>query len=418
MREAPTPSFAQQIGVLDIGTSKIACIVAERAAGPGGSLKVVGFGHQRSRGIKAGVVVDLDQAELAVRAAVGQAERLAGTRLDAVHVGVACGRLKSHVFKGRVAVPRGVVGEREVEALYRGARGFAERDGRSLVLLNQLDFRLDDVGGIREPLGLAACQLGADLHAVTADEAPLRNLLLLLERCDLAADGLIPTGLASALSATSADERRLGVTCIDIGGGSTTIAIFVDGRFVHTDTVPVGGNHLTFDIARDLITPLAEAERIKTLYGTLTVAASDEHERIAYPGADETEPIRHETTKARLSSLVRHRFGALLELVNERLERSGVAAVAGERVVVTGGASQTLGLAEFAANIMQRPVRVARPAGLAGLPGSAVSPSLAAVLGLVSGAVGSEHRLEVSSGGPGLGQGYLARVERWLRESF
>lgn len=408
----------RRFGVLEIGSSKICCVIVEVEAQGGAPARAIGFGHTRSHGIKSGVVVDLGEAEQAVRAAVAQAERAAGVRLETVHVAVACGRLCSRVFTGRVNLERGVVDDRDIESLYRGARSFVERDGRSLVHLNRLDYVLDDLPGIREPRGMAARQLAAELHAVTADEAPLRNLLLLLERCELGADSLVPSGLASALSATSADERRLGVTCVDIGGGVTTVAMFAEGHFVHTDAIPVGGKHVTFDIARDLITPLAEAERIKTLYGTLAVAASDEHERFAYPGADETEPIRHETTKARLGSLVRQRYAALLELVRERVERSPAVAAAGEQIVITGGAGQMLGLAEFAANVVGRPVRIARPAGLQGMPGTAASPSLAAVIGLVEVASGAGQRLEVRSSAPVLGESYLGKVERWLRESF
>lgn len=408
----------RRIGVLEIGTSKICCIIAEPDADQPGSLRAIGFGHTRSAGIKAGVVVDLDAAEGAVRAAVAQAERAAGARLETVHVAIACGRLKSQLFTGRVAVERGVVGDRDIEALYRGGRSYVERDGRLLVHLNRLDYLLDSVAGIRDPRGMAGRQLAGELHAVTADEAPLRNLLLVLERCDLTAEGLVPTALASALATTSVDERRLGVTCIDIGGGVTTIAMFANGHFVHTDAIPVGGKHVTFDIARDLITPLAEAERIKTLYSTLAVAASDEHERIAYPGADETELIRHETTKARLCSLVRQRFSSLLAMARERIKQSAAASVSGEHVVITGGASQTLGLAEFAANALGRPVRIARPGPLAGLPGSSAGPSLSAAVGLVAAAGVHDHRLDLRPEAGVLGQSYLGRVERWLRESF
>jgi cell division protein FtsA len=411
-------SGRRPISVLDIGTSKVSCIIAEADMSAAGGKRAVGFGYHQARGIKAGVVADLEEAEASVRAAVGQAERAAGVRIERVHLGVACGRLKSQIFKGQIPIQSGGVAERDIASLYRGAREFVERDGRSLVMLNRLDFRLDDAGGIRDPRGMAAKMLGADMHAVTADAAPLRNLLVLLERCELTAESLVPTALASALAVASPDERRIGVTCLDIGGGVTTIAMFADGHFVHTDVIPVGGKHLTFDISRELVTPLAEAERIKTLYATLAVAASDEHEPIAYPGADETEPTRHETSKARLSVLARQRVGDLLALVRERMAQADAAAVAGEHVVVTGGASQALGLAEFAANILGRPVRVARPTGLAGLPGAGANPSLSAAVGLVAAAGAPEYRVEVRPETAVLGRSYLGRVERWLRESF
>src|SRR5690606_34757070 len=261
---------------------------------------VVGFGHQRSRGVKAGVVVDLDEAEQAVRAAVAQAERMAGVRLEEVIVGAACGRMRSTHFVAHADIASGYVRESDIKRLKAAGRAYAERDGRLLIYLDRLGWRIDGAAGIRDPKGMAGQRLSADLHAITADDAPLRNLVLLIERCYLSFSRAIPSPLASALAVTSEEERRLGITCLDIGGGMTTISVFSDGRFLFADTVPVGGNHMTFDIARELRTPLAEAERIKALYGTLVAAGSDEHEVITYSLAGEEEPALHHTTKARL----------------------------------------------------------------------------------------------------------------------
>ena len=266
------------VGLLDIGTFKVACLIVaagERAPSNGHAGvpgRVIGVGHQRSRGVKAGVITNLDEAEAAVRATIAQAERMAGVTLEEVLVSVSCGRLSSQNFAASAAVESGTVSDDDVERVLAGGRSYAEREGRTLVHLNRIGFRLDGVSGIPDPRGMAARRLAADLHAVTGDEAPIRNLLLVIERCYLNASGLIPSALASAIAATSEEERRLGVTCIDIGGGATTLAVFAEGRFLFTDTVTVGGSHITFDIARTLQTPLAEAERIKALYGTLVGA--------------------------------------------------------------------------------------------------------------------------------------------------
>ncbi len=329
------------LGLLDIGTSKVCCLIAvadPSAAppdGPGGEMpyRVAGIGHQRSRGVKAGVIVDLDEAEQAVRAAVGQAERMAGFRLDEVVLGVSCGRLRSRHFAAHAEIATGKVLDSDIRRLMAAGRAYPERDGRLAVYFDRLAYRLDGAPGARDPNGMACRRLSADFHAVTADEAPLRNLLLLVERCYLGVAGTIPSPLASALAVTSGEERQLGITCLDIGAGMTGIAVFADRQFLFTDTVPVGGNHLTFDIARELRTPLAEAERIKALYGTLVSARSDEHEVITYPLAGEDEPALHHTTKARLRSVLQPRIEGLLALVKERLQRSDVAKYAGERVV-------------------------------------------------------------------------------------
>ncbi len=302
------------VGLLDVGTSKIVCLIAapqarsrEAGGGPGG-LRVYGVGHQRSRGLKAGVITDLEAAEQAVRDAVSQAERMAGVELDEVFLSVSCGRLRSHNFAANADVEAGVVTDNDIARVLAGGRAYAEREGRTLVHLNRYGFRLDGSAGVREPRGMAARKLSADLHAVTADDAPLRNLMLVVERCYLSVAGIVATPYASALAATSEEERRLGVTCIDIGGGATTIAVFSEGQFLYTDAIPVGGNHITFDIARNLQTPLAEAEQIKALYGTLVGAPSDEHEAFSFPLAGEEDGALAHTTKARLTTVIRPRM--------------------------------------------------------------------------------------------------------------
>ncbi len=408
------------VGILDIGTSKVAAAVL--LAGEGASAAapptLIGLGLQRSKGVKAGVLTDLDEAEGAVRAAISQAERAAGVHLDRVIVQVACGRLKSQHFSANADVPAGIVSDRELEEISKGARDFAERDGRTLLHLNRLGYRLDGAVGARDPRGLAARHVSAQLHAVTADEAPLRNLLLLIERCYLVCDGLVAAPYASGLAATTAEERDLGVTCIDMGAGTTSIGLFTDGRFVGADVIPVGSQHITFDIAKALQTPLVEAERIKTLYGTLVTAQSDEHEQIPYPLAGDEDDATYETTKARLTEIIRPRVAQILSLVRERLSGNGAAAYAGEKVVVTGGASQILGTAEFTANELGRPVRLGRPSPLPGLSASVAGPQFSTLAGLAISAVARDEDLSPARNRSGLAQGYLNRVGSWLKGGF
>lgn len=407
------------VGLLDIGSFKFAClIVADTGAGGSNAFRVVGVGHQRSRGVKAGVITDLDEAEAGIRAAIAQAERMAGVTLEEVLVSISCGRLKSQNFAASAEVESRVVSQEDIARVMAGGRAHAEREGRTLVHLNRLGFRLDGVSGMRDPLGMAARKITADLHAVTADDAPVRNLLMVIERCYLNVAGLIPSGLASAIAATTEEERRLGVTCIDIGGGSTTLAIFAEGQFLFTDTVPVGGSHITFDIARILQTPLAEAERIKALYGTLVGAPSDEHEVISYPVAGMEDGVMAQTTKARLSVVIRSRFEALISLVRARMESGAVAAHAGEHMVLTGGSSQLVGAAEFAANVFNRPVRVSRPQVLSGQPPAMSGPAFATVVGLLAAGVQAGNEAAAYRERDHLVQGYLGRVGEWLKQGF
>lgn len=425
MMRSPRHPGGPVLGLLDVGTSKVAClVVALEPRGPSilsgmqSAFRVLGIGHQRSRGLKAGVITDLNEAETAVRAAVDHAERMAGVTLDEVYVSLACGRLRSETFAANADVDGGIIADRHIDRVLEGARAYAERDGRMLVHMNRVGYRLDGAPGGRDPRGLAAGRLTVDLHTVTADDAPVRNLMQLVDRCHLGISGLVVTPYASALAATSAEERRLGVTVIDIGGGVTSIALFADGRLVHADTLPVGGHHLTFDIARGLQTPLAEAERIKVLYGTLSTAPSDGREAFSFPLAGEDEGHLSQTTKAALSEILRPRMASLVGLVDERLEQSGMRHWAGDRIVLTGGASQLVGCGGFVANLLGAPVRVSGPDAAASLPGSIAVAAFSTVVGLVAAAAAGEGLVAARQDRNVLSQGYLSRVGTWLREGF
>jgi len=378
------------VGVLDIGSSKVACLILQAAdADESGAPRVAGIGHQRSRGMKAGFIADLEEAAQAVEAAVGQAERMAGTRLGQVLLGVSCGRLRSQTFCGRAVLEDRLVAEQDLSRLDRLAREFAQRDGGALVWMNRTSCRINDEP-VEDPHGRAGRALAADFHAVTADEPPVRSLLQLLERCGLAAHGLVPCGYASALAATAEEERSAGIVSIDVGAGTTAIAAFGAGHFLFADSIPVGGNHLTYDISRALGCSLADAERIKTLYGTMVSSVSDEREVIGYQVSGESAPALHHATKARLAEIVRHRIGALLQLVRERLEGGGVRRYGAERIVITGGTSQLPGMERFAAEVLGVPVRVRRPVPLPGMPGSVFSPAFSTAIGLALATRGTE----------------------------
>jgi cell division protein FtsA len=408
-------------GLLDIGTSKTvaAVIVAEIVPGaPELSLRLAGLGLQRSKGMKAGVLTDLDEAESVVRAVIGQAERAAGISVGSFTVSVACGRLSSVHCTARTDVDTGYVTDEDLARLATAGESYAERGGRSLIHLNRLGYEVDGAGGVKDPKGLSARHLSAALHAVTADEAPLRNLLVLIERCYASCDGLVAAPYASGLAVTTEEERQFGVTCIDFGAGTTSIALFADGLFVGTEVIPVGAHHLTYDIARALQTPLVEAERIKTLYGTLLNAQSDEHESFSYPITGEDEDASYETTKARLTDILRPRAQQLLGLVRERLALNAASRYAGDKIVLTGGASRLLGLTEFVANELGRPVRLGRPTDLAGLSASLSGPQLATLSGMAMIATRGSNELSAPHGRKALNQGYLGRVGTWLKRGF
>lgn len=411
------------IGLLDIGSAKVCCAIIERSWPAGRNalpaVRVLGVGHQRSQGVKAGMVVHLDHAEAAVRAAVGQAERMADVTLEDVIATVSCGRLKSAHMTAHADLEAGFVRPQDLDRLTKGARQYAARDDRSLVHMNRIAYALDGETGMRDPLRLAGQRLSATWHAVTADVKPLHNLSLLIDRAYLSVRQYVPSSLAAALAATTSEERQLGVTCVNIGAGCIDIAAFGDGQYLYTDTIPIGGSHLTYDIARILTTPLAEAERIKTLYGTLVGARSDENELIQYALAGECEGEVHQTTRAEVHRVLYPRVESQLRTLRERLAQSdAAAATAGPNIVLSGGGSQLIGLVDMAVRELDRPVRIGNVPGVSGLPASMNSPAFSAVVGMACVPPIAATQTYQASPARAVGGGYLDRMEQWLRESF
>jgi len=296
------------------------------------------------------------------------------------------------------------------------ARKHVERDGRTLLHMNCISYRLDGTTGIGHPIGLAGRTLGSDLHAVTADEAPLRNMLHVLERAYLTGSGLVPAPYVSALAATTGEERQLGILSLDMGAGTTSLATFAKGHLLSNDVVPIGGNHATFDIAQTLSASVYEAERIKKDHVTLARAAGDDQDVIAYALADEEAGAASSTTKGEVRAIVRDRMLLLLGDVAGRLERSNVARYA-KRIVLTGGASQQAGLSELVEDFFARPVRMAQIQPVGGLPAGFASPAYSTVVGLVQVALDPTAGTHWEQGGLEA-TGYLQRMGQWLRESF
>jgi cell division protein FtsA len=407
------------VGVLDVGTSKAVCLIATlpRSGGNRDQARVLGLGVQPTRGLKGGVVIALDEAEQAVRGAVAQAERAAGVRMEEVVVSVACGRSKSRTFTANTEIEGRVVASADIERLMTAARTHVERDGRMLLHMNCVSYRLDGATGIGEPLGLAGRTLGADLHAVTADEAPVHNLLQAVERAYLSTIALVPAPYASALAATTEEERQLGVLAIDIGAGTTTLAAFARGHLLSTGVVPAGGNHITLELAQALSAPVNEAERIKKDYGTLARGACDDHDLVSYALAGEDAPVRGEIHKGEVRTIVRGRMLRLFGQVAGHIERSGVAPLVMQRMVLAGGGSQLAGLGEFAADFFARPVRIARIEPFDGMPAGLEGPAFANSVGLIHAALDPSAGRRENGGGAAPG-GYLQRVGQWLREGF
>lgn len=407
------------IGLLDIGTAKTVCL-AVLAAGEGSRPAVLGVGVRPTRGLKAGVVVEMDGVEQAIRGAVTEAERSAGLRLSEVSLAVACGRLRAHSFQANAPVLKQQVGQTDVERLLQAGRAFAQRDGRALLDLRFLGFRIDGVSCASGVQGKPGRSIDADVMAITADEAPLRNLMHVLERAGLGLAGLVPAPWASGLAATRAEDREHGVLCVDMGAGTTQLSIFAQGHLLACDVLPVGGNHLTFDIARALSAPLPEAERIKCVYGTLLAGAGADEDAVTYalagPAGQHVGADLYQTTAGHVRHLIEARVASLLGLVAERIERAALPQFSQDLMVLTGGASALPGLAETAQRQFARPVHRAAMQPLEGLPAEFGGPAYATVVGMALVPPGLGVSLAQAPGARAAG-GYLQRMGQWLRGS-
>ena len=381
---------------------------------------MLGFGHHRAEGLKGGMVTHLDSAEHCIRSAVDEAERMAGVTVEDVHLAVTCGRLKSESFSASVALPTGIVREEDTLRLLAGGRQYAGRERRTVLHALPTSYRLDDNAGIRDPHGMCGERLVVDIHAVTADEVALRNVMLCVERCHLGVASLVAAPYASALSVITPDEAKLGVACVDFGAGTTTLSVFADGHFIHTDAIALGGNGITTDIARALAAPIEHAERLKTLHGSAFATPSDEREIITYPSMGEVEPrSMNQITKAQLAVIIRPRIEEILDFMRRRLAASAPASEGAQNLVLTGGGSQLTGLPELASNMFGRPVRLGRPRAMHGLAQGA-GPDFAVATGLLLQSARGDDRLSGRAEQRFLstGTGYLARVSDWIRDNF
>jgi cell division protein FtsA len=425
-----SPKRSALIAALDIGTAKVACLIARlKPRVPQEPLRrrthavdILGIGHMRARGIKAGTVIDLAEAEEAVRHAVAAAERMGGVELDAVIVSVSAGRLASELFTATVHVGGPTVTHADIERVLAAGSRHSLREGRVVMHSLPIGYALDDARGIRDPRGMLGKRLGVDMHVVCADAAALRNLMLTVEHCHLTVEAMVASPYMAGLAVLADDEADLGAAVVDMGAGTTTIAVFHGGHFVHTDAFAVGGHHITMDLARGLNANIADVERLKVLHGSVIGGVSDDRDVIAVPavGADEREPP-HLVSRATIIGIVKPRAEEILEMVRDRLNASPFAADPRGRVILAGGASQLTGMAELAARILGRQVRIGRPLGLSGLPEAAKGPAFAAAAGLLvyPQAAHLEHfEPRRTRQAAGAGSGYFARVGRWLRESF
>ena len=367
------------VTVLDVGSSKVVCLIGR--AGPG-SLRVVGAALRESHGIKSGTVTGLEQAEEAIREAVAAAENHADTRIQNVLISVSCGSPTSVNARAAIALDGALVSDAHLHALIREGRARCTLDGYEIIQVRPTTYVVDEARGVRDPRGMFCQRIGVAMHGVAVKPSPLQNLKLAVERCHLSVAGALFSAYASALSTLTADEKQLGATVIDMGGGVTSIAVFMEGEMVHADAVPMGGAHVTADLARMLAAPVSAAERIKTLYGAALGDIESGTDMVAVPQMGEDNDAQR-VPRSMLTRIIQPRLEEILGEVAQRLRASGFDVAAGRRAVITGGACQLAGMRELAQRILNKQVRIGRPQTLPGLPAASAGPDYATALGLL-----------------------------------
>jgi len=406
------------VAALDVGTTKVACFIAHM--GEGDDFHITGFGHHRSRGMRSGQVINLDEAEASVRAALEAAEQMSNSRIDSVFLNMSCGAPQSTRVDVELAVSGHQIRDNDVRRVLDHGSSQFDADEREMIHCIPTGYSIDGGNGILDPRGMYGDKLGVNIHLVTAAVGPSRNLVTVVDRCDLDIEDRVVSPYASGLACLVDDEKDLGVTIIDMGGGTTSLSVFMDSQVVHVDTLPIGGNHVTSDIAKGLSTPVAKAERLKTVYGSVMQSPGDARELLKVPlVGEEDEESANEVPKSMLVQIIQARMEETFEMVRNHLEVSGFAKQAGRRVVLTGGASQLEGVRDLAELILDKQVRLGRPRMIRGLPDSMSGPAFSTAVGLLRYGL-REHvaKPDYAAMMAAKNKRSFGRIGQWLRENF
>ena len=405
------------ITALDVGTTKIACLIARPM--DNGVAEVIGVGHQVSRGIKNGNIIDMVEVEDSIRTTVEAAEHMAGENVRDVVLCISGSIPESKLISFDVTVAGHEINNLDLKRALDPTWLYSQQgDNRQIIHTLPVAYSIDGNHGIKDPRGMFGAKLGVNMHIITASAGALRNITACVNRCHLDVYSQVVGSYATGLSCLVDDERELGVICIDMGGGTTDISVFFDGEVVYTESVPLGGNHVTNDIARGLSTSLAYAERMKTLYGSAIPSASDDQEIIKVPLVGEVDDGENQIPRSMLVGIIRPRIEEIFELVREKLEPTGFEKAGARRVVLTGGACQLPGLRELAAEMMDKQVRLGQPYYIKGLAESVSGPAFSASVGLIQFMLNERKAMSISSSlGIEAPSSKFSRIGKWLREN-
>ena len=413
------PKNERYIVGLDIGTTKISCVVAELREG--GGVEVVGLGTAPSRGLRKGVVVNLDATVDAVKSCVEEAEMMAGVAVDSATVGIAGGHIRSFNSRGVIAISGRdrTVSKEDMRRVMDAARAVSIPQDREILHVLPQEFVLDDQGGITQPLGMTGSRLEANVHIVTAATTSIQNLVTCVNRAGIEVRDTVLEQLAGAEAILTPDERDLGCAFIDIGGGTTDLAIFEKGSIWHTAVLPAGGDHFTNDLAVGLRTPIPDAERLKRKHGCSLATLVEGDEGIEVPSVGGRKPRL--LSRQVMAEILQPRAEEIFTLIHEEVVRAGFEKLLNAGVVLTGGGSVLPGMAEVAEQVFDLPVRMGAPAGLSGIQESSASPQHATAVGLAfysARNLGSDRGHRGIALGPGTLMKLGSRVRTWFAEMF
>jgi cell division protein FtsA len=364
---------------LDIGTTKVCAVVAEVDAGDG--ITILGVGMVPCRGLRKGIVANIDWTVRSIRDAIESAQTMAGVEIRTIYAGIGGSHVRSSGSDGVAAIAGGEVTRSDVERVLEGARAIPVDADRQILHVLPREYTVDSQDGIRDPIGMAGVRLGVKVNLVTAATSCVQNVIRCAERCDLSVADVVLQPLASAEAVLSDDEKEIGVAVVDIGGGTTDVLLYVDGGIAHASVIPVGGNNITSDIAAGLRTPMAEGDRLKRLSGCALGRMVADDEEIEVPGVGGHAPRR--TARRVLSDIIEPRVEEIFAVVRKRIEDTGMLEQLSAGVVLTGGAVLLQGMSEFAEEILGMPVRIGMPTGVKGITQLVHGPEFATGVGLV-----------------------------------
>jgi len=399
---------------LDIGTSKVVAIVGEVM--PDGDLEVIGIGSNPSRGLKKGVVVNIESTVHSIQRAVEEAELMAGCQIHSVYAGIAGSHIRSLNSHGIVAIRDKEVTAGDIERVIDAARAVAIPADQKILHILPQEFVIDNQGGIREPVGMSGVRLEAKVHMVTGAVSAAQNIIKCVRRCGLEVDDIILEQLASSYSVLTDDEKELGVCIVDIGGGTTDIAVFTEGAIRHTAVIPIAGDQVTNDIAVALRTPTQHAEEIKIKYACALTQMASSEESIEVPSVGDRAPRR--LARHTLAEVVEPRYEELLILIQAELRRSGFEDLVAAGIVLTGGSAKIEGLVDLAEEVFHMPVRLGVPQYVTGLVDVVRNPIYATGVGLL---LFGHHNRDQRSMDIGLGKGVRSvwdRMKGWFQGNF